>query len=89
MEVLASIQQESSGRVFIILHSQAGYHWLNSDPGRLVQGAFEQLEHVFQDIAQVNGKSAEHWRSAFAHLYPNLFSDFRNQSINIKARISA
>lgn len=72
MKVFASIQEESTGRVFIIMSNGFEYFWLRGTPGCKMYGPFEQIDDVLVSLAEVEGKSPQHWTDVFTFFYPDL-----------------
>ena len=64
-KIYASIQEISTGRVYVILLHDNRFYWLRAMQGRDVFGPFLDLNRLFTNMAQVEGKSAEHWHDAF------------------------
>lgn len=72
MQVYASIQAESSGRVYVIFQDVTEYYWVRASPGMGMNGPFEDFQSLFQSMARLEGKSADHWASVFTTFYPNM-----------------
>lgn len=72
MNVYAAIQQESSGRVYSILREDTLLYWLRSTPGCELQGPFLDVFELFEDLAQMEGRTASYWQEVFAHFYPDV-----------------
>ncbi len=72
MQVYASIQAEKSGRVYVIFQDNVEYHWVRATPGMNTHGPFSDLSSIFQSMARLEGKSAEHWAKVFTTFYPDM-----------------
>lgn len=73
MKVYAAIQEERSGRVFVVLtDDMKRYHWMRATPGQVVQGPFDSMLDLFISLAELEGKSVSHWKNVFSHFYPNI-----------------
>ena len=63
---------KKSGRVYVIFQEQTNYHWVRATPGMKTHGPFTDLPSIFQSMARLEGKSADHWARVFTTFYPDM-----------------
>lgn len=73
MKVCAAVQSTKNGRVLVILTDEdANYHWVRATPGYDVQGPFETLAELLEDMAYQEEKPQSHLIEVFTAMYPSL-----------------
>lgn len=70
--VFSAIQEISTGRVYVIFTDASGYYWLRARAGYPMRGPHTRLYALFEEMAVVEGKSADHWVAAFAQFRPEI-----------------
>ncbi|MGB1250648.1 MAG: hypothetical protein ACPG8W_08565 [Candidatus Promineifilaceae bacterium] len=72
MKILASVQAERTGRVYLIFSDTEQYYWARATPGTEVQGPFESLTSIYMNMSTHEGKTAVHWQTVFELFQTNL-----------------
>ena len=79
MQVRAAIQAERNGRVYMLFSEQGCFYWARSTPGSYMNGPFDTMQGVYVNLAQLEGKTEQHWQKVFAFFYPSLAGLTPNQ----------
>ena len=72
MKILASVQAERTGRVYIIFSDTEQYYWVRASAGTELKGPFDNLPSIYQNMSSIEGKTAAHWREVFEYFQANL-----------------
>lgn len=72
MQVRAAIQAERNGRVYMLFSERGRFYWARSTPGSYMNGPFDNMDAVYRNLADKEGKTELHWQKIFAFFYPTL-----------------
>ena len=72
MKILASVQAERTGRVYIIFSDADQYYWARAMAGNELRGPFDSLPSIYSNMSVLEGKSAGHWQEVFEYFQAGL-----------------
>lgn len=74
--VFASVQEVSSGRVYIIFEYEGRFLWTRTSRGKPLFGPFSYLSDLFEHMAQQEGETPNHWLRVFSQFRPDVADHF-------------